>query len=44
MKVRKEFRSILLEMGFEEMPTNRFVESSFWNFGMFFFRIAKQSF
>ena len=32
MKVRKEFRMILLEMGFEEMPTNKWVESSFWNF------------
>ncbi|CAL8120336.1 unnamed protein product [Orchesella dallaii] len=32
LKVRSEFRSILLEMGFSEMPTNRFVESSFWNF------------
>lgn len=26
MKVRAEFRAILLEMGFAEMPTNRFVE------------------
>ena len=26
------FREILLEMGFNEMPTNRYVESSFWNF------------
>nr|XP_019933124.2 phenylalanine--tRNA ligase alpha subunit [Aedes albopictus] len=32
MKVRSEFRSIFLEMGFSEMPTNNFVESSFWNF------------
>ncbi|CAL8135094.1 unnamed protein product [Orchesella dallaii] len=32
LKVRSEVRSILLEMGFSEMPTNRFVESSFWNF------------
>ncbi len=32
LKVRAEFRSILLEMGFSEMPTNNFVESSFWNF------------
>jgi len=30
--VRTEFRSILFEMGFSEMPTNKFVESSFWNF------------
>ena len=26
LQVRAEFRSILLEMGFSEMPTNRFVE------------------
>ena len=32
LKVRTLFREILLEMGFNEMPTNRFVESSFWNF------------
>lgn len=31
-KVRQEFRSIFFEMGFEEMPTNRFVETGFWNF------------
>ena len=36
MKVRAEFRAILLEMGFSEMPTNRFVESSFWNFDALF--------
>jgi phenylalanyl-tRNA synthetase alpha chain len=36
MKVRKEFKNILMEMGFEEMPTNRFVESSFWNFDALF--------
>jgi len=36
MKVRHQFRSILLEMGFEEMPTNRFVENSFWNFDALF--------
>jgi phenylalanyl-tRNA synthetase alpha chain len=36
MRVRSEFRSILLEMGFQEMPTNRFVESSFWNFDSLF--------
>ncbi|CEO96770.1 phenylalanine--tRNA ligase [Plasmodiophora brassicae] len=36
MKVRAQFRSILLEMGFEEMPTNQFVESSFWNFDALF--------
>ena len=32
MKVRAEFRKILMEMGFVEMPTNKWVESSFWNF------------
>jgi phenylalanyl-tRNA synthetase alpha chain len=32
LKVRAEIRNILLLMGFEEMPTNQFVESSFWNF------------
>lgn len=36
MRVRAEFRSILLEMGFSEMPTNRFVETSFWNFDSLF--------
>lgn len=36
MKVRAEFRQILLEMGFAEMPTDRFVESSFWNFDSLF--------
>ncbi|CAO3687632.1 unnamed protein product [Umbelopsis vinacea] len=36
MKVRQEFREIFFEMGFEEMPTNRFVESSFWNFDALF--------
>ncbi|RPB29545.1 hypothetical protein L211DRAFT_832253 [Terfezia boudieri ATCC MYA-4762] len=36
MKVRHEFRQIFFEMGFEEMPTNRFVESGFWNFDTLF--------
>jgi phenylalanyl-tRNA synthetase alpha chain len=27
---------VFLEMGFEEMPTSRFVESSFWNFDSLF--------
>ena len=36
MKVRSEFRNIFLEMGFTEMPTNNFVESSFWNFDALF--------
>ncbi|EJT73415.1 phenylalanyl-tRNA synthetase subunit alpha [Gaeumannomyces tritici R3-111a-1] len=31
-KVRTEFRQIFFEMGFEEMPTDRYVESGFWNF------------
>jgi phenylalanyl-tRNA synthetase alpha chain len=32
LKVRSEFRQIFLEMGFSEMPTNNYIESSFWNF------------
>lgn len=36
MKVKKQFREVLLEMGFEEMGTNQFVESSFWNFDALF--------
>ncbi|KAI3874811.1 hypothetical protein MKW98_019384 [Papaver atlanticum] len=32
LKVREQFRNIFIEMGFEEMPTNNYVESSFWNF------------
>ena len=36
LKMRSEFRQILLEMGFEEMKTNNFVESSFWNFDSLF--------
>lgn len=36
LKVRTEFRNIFLEMGFAEMPTNNFVESSFWNFDALF--------
>jgi phenylalanyl-tRNA synthetase alpha chain len=36
MKVRAQFRAILMEMGFSEMPTNNFVESSFWNFDSLF--------
>ena len=36
LKVRAEIRKILLYMGFAEMPTNRFVESSFWNFDTLF--------
>jgi len=36
MKVRTQYRQIFLEMGFTEMPTNNFVESSFWNFDTLF--------
>jgi phenylalanyl-tRNA synthetase alpha chain len=36
LKVRNEFRMILMNMGFEEMPTNKWVESSFWNFDSLF--------
>ncbi|KAG0004766.1 Phenylalanyl-tRNA synthetase, beta subunit, cytoplasmic [Modicella reniformis] len=36
MKVREEFRKIFFELGFEEMPTNKYVESSFWNFDALF--------
>ncbi|KAJ6171832.1 hypothetical protein N7470_000899 [Penicillium chermesinum] len=35
-KVRAEFRNIFFEMGFEEMPTNRYVETGFWNFDALF--------
>jgi len=36
LKVRAEFRQIFLEMGFTEMPTNNYIESSFWNFDALF--------
>uniref|UniRef100_A0A8V5GRI0 phenylalanine--tRNA ligase n=1 Tax=Melopsittacus undulatus TaxID=13146 RepID=A0A8V5GRI0_MELUD len=36
LKVRSELRQIFLEMGFTEMPTQNFVESSFWNFDALF--------
>ena len=36
LKVRAQLRRILLDMGFEEMPTNNFIESSFWNFDSLF--------
>jgi phenylalanyl-tRNA synthetase alpha chain len=36
LKVRAEFRRIFMDMGFEEMPTNKWVESSFWNFDALF--------
>lgn len=35
-KVRNNMKQILLEMGFEEMPTNKWIESSFWNFDSLF--------
>ena len=35
-KVRHEFRQIFFEMGFREMPSNRFVETGFWNFDALF--------
>ncbi|KAL1110347.1 hypothetical protein AAG570_007878 [Ranatra chinensis] len=35
-KIRSELRDIFLGMGFIEMPTNRYVESSFWNFDALF--------
>ncbi|XP_021855904.1 phenylalanine--tRNA ligase alpha subunit, cytoplasmic [Spinacia oleracea] len=36
LKVRKQLKDIFLQMGFEEMPTNNFAESSFWNFDALF--------
>ncbi|TPX34201.1 phenylalanine---tRNA ligase [Synchytrium microbalum] len=36
LKVRQEYREIFFELGFTEMPTNRFVDSSFWNFDALF--------
>ena len=36
LKTRSAYRQIFLEMGFTEMPTNNFVESSFWNFDTLF--------
>ncbi|KRH94337.1 phenylalanine-tRNA synthetase, alpha subunit [Pseudoloma neurophilia] len=35
-KVQTEIRNIFLELGFTEMPTNNYVESSFWNFDALF--------
>lgn len=32
MKMKTEITQIFLDMGFIEMPTNNYVESSFWNF------------
>ncbi|CBZ51153.1 hypothetical protein NCLIV_042265 [Neospora caninum Liverpool] len=36
MQVMKQFKQILHCMGFEEMPTNQYVESSFWCFDALF--------
>ena len=36
LKVRTLFREIFFEMGFEEMETGQYVESSFWNFDALF--------
>ncbi|KAF1744059.1 hypothetical protein MXB_3398 [Myxobolus squamalis] len=36
MKVKREIQQIFLNMGFSEMPTNNYVESSFWNFDALF--------
>lgn len=36
LRVRYEFRQIFLQMGFEEMDTSKWVESSFWNFDTLF--------
>lgn len=35
-QVRTQFRKIFTQMGFQEMPTNNYVESSFWNFDALF--------
>lgn len=36
MKVKEEIKKIFLEMGFSEMNTSQYVESSFWNFDALF--------
>lgn len=36
LKVRTEYRQIFLEMGFTEMPTNNYVDNSFWTFDVLF--------
>ncbi|PFH35807.1 putative phenylalanyl-tRNA synthetase alpha chain A [Besnoitia besnoiti] len=36
MQAMKQFKHILMCMGFEEMPTNQYVESSFWCFDSLF--------
>jgi phenylalanyl-tRNA synthetase alpha chain len=36
LQVRTQFRKIFTQMGFSEMPTSNYVESSFWNFDALF--------
>ncbi|KAH0473489.1 MAG: uncharacterized protein KVP18_001179 [Porospora cf. gigantea A] len=36
MRVMAKFKAVLMNMHFEEMPTNQWVESSFWNFDALF--------
>jgi phenylalanyl-tRNA synthetase alpha chain len=36
LKVRTEYRQMLIELGFQEMPTNCYVMPSFWNFDSLF--------
>lgn len=36
LKVRAEVAEMFVQMGFNEMPTNNYVESSFWNFDALF--------
>jgi len=36
MRVKQEYREIFLEMGFTEMETSNYIESSFWNFDALF--------
>lgn len=36
LKVRQEFREMFLELGFQEMHTQQWVESGFWNFDALF--------
>lgn len=35
-KIKNEFKRIFIEMGFSEMNTGKYVESSFWNFDSLF--------
>lgn len=36
LKMKEEMSNILVQMGFNEMPTNQYVENSFWNFDALF--------